>query len=567
MSTTDLNIILDRIRANISLSEIVGRDIKLTRKGREFVGNCPFHSEKTASFFVNDDKGKYYCFGCGAHGDVVTYIMNSRGQTFRQALELLAMEAGIKLPEYKSINTPHRNNDIVEIMNECSLFFEQQLFSNQQVMQYCLSRDLTPETIKAFRIGYCPANVNILFESLKSHKFKYADIIKTQVFKDKNTSRFGGRLIFPIINKKGEIIAFGGRSLQSNEGAKYVNSPESNFFQKKETLYGIHLASKNVSDKKKPYVVVEGYIDVIMMHRFGFDTVVASMGTAFSKEHLFKLWQHCSEPIICFDGDTAGYNAMIRAAYTALECISPGKSLRFCTLPTNCDPDSYLRENSKDSMQKLLEQSVYLIDFLWNHFLDLYDLISNKTPEHIAAWKKDIISKINTINNVELKDMYYYEIKERIYQLRRNKTVPKSHPIKSYSVNKKNNALLREAILLYTVLKYEEIFSYVAEKLAHISFTDKEFGELRDKLLCEFENSANIDYTKLAEIAGKYCNFDNYTSDKIIEFWDDVFENHVGKTGYYRDIKSAKEDVKYNMNESAWERLKALKLNLVAKKK
>jgi DNA primase len=379
----------------------------------------------------------------------------------------------------------------------------------------------------------------------------------------KTISKFRDRLIFPIFDDGGHTIAFGGRSLSEDAPPKYINSNESEVFKKKEVLYGYHLASKNVSSNRKPYIVVEGYMDVITMHKHGFDTTVASMGTAFSSENLAKLWKYYSEPIICFDGDEAGGKAMLKVANLALEHILPGKSLRFCKLPQNSDPDSYIRDNSKREMELLLSKSIYMIDFCWDHFLDLYYQIETKIPEYIARWKQNVLAKLDIINNTELKNMYMREIKDRMYKFLKKNNFPNTsvQDNNQYSVNKKNSSLIREAILLYTILENESIFPYVSEKLSSISFSTQSFSAICDSLLQNDGDQSTIDRRSVA-FAAKFCNFSSATTENILAFWNSVFYQHVCKVKCDDDIKSAKADfLRENTNKGLWERLKALKLD------
>ncbi|MDR1488576.1 MAG: toprim domain-containing protein [Holosporales bacterium] len=542
MQNNDLNRILDAIRSRVSIAEIIGKDVSLKRKGREFVGNCPFHNEKTGSFFVNDEKGKYYCFGCGAHGDIFSYIMQSKGHSFKQVLEVLADMTGVKLPKYE---LKQNNEKHFKQMREYNVFFKDELSRSNVVKEYCDIRGIHSDLIEKFSIGYCPENSSKI---------------------TKEISKFKGRIIFPIFNNNGtSVIGFGGRSLQEGIQPKYINSSESEDFQKKEILYGYHIASKNISKNEPSYIVVEGYMDVITMHKFGFNTTVGSMGTSFTSDQLFRLWKYCDEPILCFDGDTAGCNAMVRAAFLTLEYISPGKTLKFCNLPKNNDPDSYLKENSRESMVKLLEKSVYLIDFVWERFLDLYYRIGSKNPEHVSKWKLECISKLNSVNNEELKKMYILDIKNRIYMLFRSKGNVKFDAV---NIDKTNKKILREAILLYTLARHPSIVPYVFEKMALISFSNSSFEAMSRSILIG-DNSLSLgDLKKLENIAGKYCLIDDSVSDKeAIEFWDEIFSNHFFHNEFVKDIEEAKHELKDEFNESAWERLKALKLNILKYRK
>jgi DNA primase len=571
---TELSRAIRDILSRISIVDMIGRDVQLEKRGKEYVGKCPFHNEKTASFSVNDEKGKYYCFGCGASGDAISYVMKTKGYSFMQAVESLSLISGIKLPKknMQDKQAYDRQNVILNQLRADSKFFREQLVQNKGILRYCQDRGLDNEMISKFSLGYCPQNA-----SGDNYKFRH-------------------RLIFPIFNNANEIIAFGGRALQKDSFPKYINSNESEIFCKKETLYAYNIASKNISkndELSQQYIVVEGYIDAVIMHKFGFSTTVATMGTAFSSEHLHLIWRNCNEPIICFDGDEAGYRAMLRAAFLALKHVSPGKTLKFCMLPKSDDPDSFLKRNSKENMQLLLKRSSYLIDFIWESFVNKYEGMIAKTPEHIATWREEIFSSISVISDEGLKRLYRLQLENLIYNFLRpnNKRKYSSGTGDIKFVDKKNKSLLREAILLYTVIRRPSVMHDVYERMSRVHFSKPGWNELWEevcmRLLIESGAGNDIESDRdgaairgvvagdrracideIKSIAGHYCcacEIDKLSDAEVLAFWDDVFENHVFKAGYEDDIKAAETEFQSKCDESTWRRLKALKLNLLRK--
>ncbi|MDR2458571.1 MAG: DNA primase [Holosporales bacterium] len=587
MSITGINTVLSRIKEKLSLSEIIGKDVMLRKSGREYVGYCPFHNEKTGSFFVNDNKGTFYCFGCGASGDVVTYLMKKRGLQFMQAIELLAEAAGIKLQESTNYSNEHKAQ--LSLMQKALEFFKEHL-RDDVAAKYCVSRGFDESCITQFSIGYAPKNSDLLLSHLKSSGFSMCDILQSGLFQQRNgrvSCYFRGRLIFPVFNKQGWPIAFGGRVLQQGESPKYLNSRESVLFQKRATLYAFNIASKNVS-KTKNFILVEGYIDVITMHQHGFDTAIASMGTSFSIEHLVKIWKLSSEPIVCLDGDTAGYNAMLKIALLAMQYLSPGKSLRFCIIPDASDPDSFLKKFGKSAMEKILENSSYLIDFIWQHFLNQLGASNFQPPEKVAEWKKHIMSTINSIEDIDIRNLYRSDINNRIFHALRTCNKKNFTPINSltkplantasmplYSVTSQptktgmgEKRLLREAAMLYIILECPSVVPYLLEELAAIRFSRDGFEAVRDMILggdnmCTGPGAAEIQYIKA--IASRSCSLTDKSDDEIVKLWRGIYEHECSYRRHLDDIRSAKNDCSERMDAGTWERLRALKINHIGK--
>ncbi|MDR3031459.1 MAG: DNA primase [Holosporales bacterium] len=577
---TEFSIVLNRIKEKIPLSKIVGQDVYLQKKGREFVGNCPFHHEKTGSFFVNDEKGTFYCFGCGISGDLIGYVIKKWGITFQQAIEKLAEQAGVKLPEKKVVSHEAEVNQ--KVLQKAVEFFKNTLNNDKIAKEYCKSRGITADVIEKFSIGYAPFNNDVLLKYLREFGFQDKNLISSGLFIKKDlglSPRFRNRLMFPVFDRKGWPIAFGGRGIHKDSIPKYLNSPESEIFQKREILYAYNISSRNVNENV-PFIVVEGYIDVVMLHKFGFETAIASMGTAFSAEHLAKIWRYSKEPIICFDGDEAGYKAMLRLADIAIKCISHEKSAKFAMIPGGDDPDSFLMQYGKQKFENILKNSMHFIDFIWNDALINFNDIKAKTPEHIAKWKKAILDKTLGIQDSELKKLYRNDLSNRIFETLNPKRINNNFSKKYYkdifSINVDEKICLREAILLCIIIEWPVVIPSIIESLSLTEFSNSSFEKLRafvvdnhlvhlDNIEFVGEDLKNI-VASVKKIAGEYCRFDDMNDEEITDFWHSIFGIEFWEKEQKKELLSAKAECKSDINSEKWERLKALKISALQTK-
>jgi len=337
---------IDDLRRRISITDIVGSVVNLKPKGRgEFLGLCPFHSEKTPSFTVSENKGFYHCFGCGVHGDALRFLTDHKGLTYPEAIKEAALLAGVELPKPTEYNAQKQQkiDDSLELMEVATKWFQENLKSNagKQALSYLKNRGLTDRTIEKFRIGFV-ANE---WEGLKSHLSKLGaneDLMEANGLISKNESgkvydKFRNRIIFPIFDSTSKPIAFGGRIIEEDTNApKYLNSPETDLFKKGYVLYGYNFA-RDTAYKKSQMIAVEGYMDVIALHQAGFKNVVAPLGTAVTENHIRHLWKVCDEPVFCLDGDSAGLRAMMRLAENHINMLVPGKTMKFVLLPEGKD--------------------------------------------------------------------------------------------------------------------------------------------------------------------------------------------------------------------------------------
>ncbi len=571
MMHSELSAIINEIRSRLLLSDIIKKDIKLVRKGKEYIGTCPFHIEKTGSFFVSDEKCSFHCFGCGVSGDVFKYIMKKEGFTFYQALKKLADLANVKLPENN--NTEYvKDNSLYEILNIALNYYKHNI---NMVLDYCSKRCIN--NTNEFNLGFA-TNTNELYNILLNNNFSNSDISKSGLFLNNNYPRFRNRLMFPIFDNKNKVIAFGGRSIDGSD-PKYLNSPETELFHKHLILFAFNIASNNVSNKN-PFIIVEGYMDVLTMHQFGFNTTVGTMGTAMSEEHICNIWKYCDEPIICMDGDKAGYKSMVKIANMALSKLIPGKSLKFVIIPNDDDPDSYLKTYGKKAMERLISNSLNLIDFLWDYFVNEFKNNDSKTPEKVALWEQEIYNTIATINNDRIKSFYKSEIKNRIYYLTKQLFYSK----KIYKIDNDRitndyvSKNLNEKLLLYILIMRPGIIQFVIEDLFRVQFSNVSLNNIRDSI-AEFastnDENINIDKMKQHHITtinniidqcSKIYRIDKQTDEELISYWYYLLNRVVFVSHWNKEINDLSTECKNEINNSTWERLKSTKLYLLSDK-
>ncbi|MDA0331999.1 MAG: DNA primase [Proteobacteria bacterium] len=411
---------IEDLRQRVPLSDIIGRRVKLIRKGRRFSGLCPFHSEKTPSFSVVDDDGFYHCFGCGAHGDAISFLREIDGLDFMEAVERLADMAGLVMPKSTQIDpaVTRQRKAAFDILEETTRFFEDRLRADEgrDAAQYIKQRGLDAATVKNFRLGYAPRSG--LQAVLAGKGFSDDDMILAGVLgKSDRDGRlydyFRDRVLFPIENRQGKVIAFGARALGDAQ-PKYLNSADSSTFSKKAVLYGWVQAREAVR-RKLPLVVVEGYMDVIAVQRSGIAAAVAPLGTALTPEQIALLWKLHDEPILCFDGDAAGQRAQLRALERILPLLEPGRSARLAMLPAGKDPDDVLGESGPEGLRKILVNAQALVDVVWSTTAAQFD---TQQPETRAQFWQAVRGLVRSIGNNQVRGAYGDEIESRIAAMR-----------------------------------------------------------------------------------------------------------------------------------------------------
>jgi DNA primase len=410
---------LDELRARLPVSEVVAKRVKLKRAGREWKGLSPFQQEKTPSFTVNDQKGFYHDFSSGKHGNIFDFVMETEGVSFPEAVERLASMAGVPLPAATPDAARHeqRRKTLYDVMELAAKFFADTLASRNgaKARGYLGDRGISPTVQLQFRIGYAPGDRFALKEHLGAQNIPVEDMIEAGLLYSGDDipvpyDRFRDRVMFPITDLRGRVIAFGGRALEKDVAAKYLNSPETPLFHKGDNLYNLapaRLAAHNGS----PLVVVEGYIDVIAMVGAGFPASVAPLGTALTESQLALLWRIADEPILCFDGDKAGQKAAWRAAGMALPHLKPGKSLRFALLPEGQDPDDLARSGGRAAIDEVISAARGLVDVIWSREIEGGTFA---TPERRAALEARIRELSNGIGDEAVRRYYRQDFSERL---------------------------------------------------------------------------------------------------------------------------------------------------------
>lgn len=405
---------LDELRARVTLSTLIGRSVKLTKAGREFKACCPFHNEKSPSFYVNDEKGFYHCFGCGAHGDAIRFLTEAKGLNFIDAVKELAGSAGMEVPapDPRAAQRNEHHAGLHEVMAAAATWFEEQLagIEGAAARAYLERRGIAPKLAKAFGVGFAPDSRGKLKAALNS--FGEAKLIETglliQVEEKDPYDRFRGRLMIPIRDPRGRVIAFGGRILDQGE-PKYLNSPDTPLFDKGRTLYNLDRAAA-AARKTDRVIAVEGYMDVIGLAKAGIDEAVAPLGTALTEMQLERLWRISEVPILCFDGDKAGQKAAIRAAHRALPMIQPGRTLRFALLPGGQDPDDLVKAGGAAAVEQVLGEAISLDELLWRAEHGAQAL---STPEAKAGLRKRLGDLAATVQDRDVREQYRAEFRRR----------------------------------------------------------------------------------------------------------------------------------------------------------
>ncbi|HYX46169.1 MAG TPA: DNA primase, partial [Sphingomicrobium sp.] len=497
---------LDELRARTVLSAVIAPSVKLIRAGREWKACCPFHNEKTPSFTINDDKGFYHCFGCGAHGDAIRFLTDQRGMPFMDAVKELAAKAGMDVPapDPKAKERSDRAATLTDVMASVAKWYAEQLngLSGVEARDYLKRRGIEAETIQRFGLGFAPDSRSALKRALE--KLGEEQLVETGMLirpeeGGDTYDRFRGRLMFPIRDPRGRVIGFGGRIIGQGE-PKYLNSPDTTLFDKGRTLYNIDRAAP-ASRAAKRLIVVEGYMDVIALDRAGISEAVAPNGTAVTEAQLERMWRLDPSPIMCFDGDSAGRKAAIRAATRALPHIRPDRTLRFVELPAGQDPDDVIRTGGREAFEALIANPEPLDSRLWRHETEAEPLT---TPEAWAGLKQRLIDHAASIGHPDLARIYREDWLSRFYDQRRpsspnpssplprprgsfrnGRFVPPSPPVGSEAraiAAAGIDAPTARALILGFAYFPEELPAH-CEQLAALEITDKSTAQMRDELV------------------------------------------------------------------------------------
>jgi DNA primase len=516
---------LDELRARTTLSGVIAPSVKLIRAGREWKACCPFHNEKTPSFTVNDDKGFYHCFGCGAHGDAIRFLTDHRGMPFMDAVKELAGKAGMEVPapDPKAREQAERTASLTDVMAEVAKWYAQQLngLAGAEAREYLKRREIDDAVAQRFGLGFAPDNRSTLKRALgklgEDKLIETGMLIQPEDGGKDSYDRFRGRLMIPIRDPRGRVIGFGGRIIGEGE-PKYLNSPQTTLFDKGRTLYNLDRAGP-ASRTAKRVIVVEGYMDVIALDRAGIAEAVAPNGTALTEGQLERLWRLDPSPILCFDGDNAGKKAAIRAATRALPFLTPDRTLRFVELPAGQDPDDLIRTSGREAFEELLAKPEPLDARLWRHELETEPLT---TPEAWAGLKQRLIAHAQAIGHADLARMYREDWLSRFYELRRpsgfipspqkqrrgsfkhGRWTPPAPPVREEARSIASTGIdapTARALILGFANFPEELPAH-CEQLEALPISDKGTAKMRDELVNAAYSGATLDRTSVATILG-----------------------------------------------------------------
>lgn len=580
---------LDELRVRAGVVQVVGKRIKLTKKGREHMGLCPFHKEKTPSFTVNEEKGFFHCFGCQEHGSAIDFVMKVDGLSFPEAVERLAGEVGLQVP----VDTPEererseRRNTLIDVTEKSAAWFERNLRmpEGRRALSYLKERGFDDDTITKFRLGFAPNTRGALKGSLAKDGVPEDLMIAAGMLirpDDPNREpydRFRGRVVFPITDRRGGVIAFGGRILGDGE-PKYLNSPETALFHKGRVLYGLAQALGNAR-KSGQLIVTEGYMDVIALAHAGIETAVAPLGTALTEEQIGELWRIAPEPILCFDGDKAGRNAAFRAAERALPLLKPGFGLRFVTMPEGEDPDSLVKRNGAEKFGELLAEAQPLSDVLWHREVSGRSL---RTPEESAMLQRKIDELTKQINDPTVRRQFQEAFKDRLWAARskrRGNGFQKAAPTINAAVGRATRVdptAHQERILVGLLIERTELYDDVAERLGSTAFVAPDLDKLRQEVLKTLDAEPALDSGRLKYHLVEYGYSETLSalmatdvSKKVLlaagsEALEAVKENWNQAHARYKlkelqaEIHNLEQEQKLNISQEGMNRLLALKM-------
>ncbi|MEM9473685.1 MAG: DNA primase [Pseudomonadota bacterium] len=569
---------LDELRGRLSMAQVAGRKVIWdSRKSNQGKGDmwapCPFHQEKTASFHVDDRKGYYYCFGCHAKGDAISFVRETENVGFMEAVEILAREAGLQMParDPKAQEKADRRTQLAEVMEQAVQHYRLQLKTGAaaEARDYLARRGLAEAALDRWEIGFAPPGWQGLWDHLRGKGVAEDLILGAGLAKPSNSGKqpydtFRNRIMFPIRDARGRAIAFGGRAMDPEDGAKYLNSPETDLFDKGRSLYN-HGPAREAAGEGQPLIVAEGYMDVIALAEAGFAATVAPLGTAVTEDQLRLLWRIHPEPVIALDGDTAGVRAAMRLIDLALPLLEAGQSLRFALMPEGQDPDDLLRAQGAGAMQTVLEAAQPMVQLLWRRETEgkVFD-----SPERKAAVDRSLREAIGKIKDRSIQAHYGAEIKrlrEELFGYRPaggqgvRRWKPGPAPVlpstKSSLLAAAQGAVedvLREAVILATLVTHPSLIERFESALETLDLTLPEHAAVRDALLSEEAPEAIRDAAGPAALEKLFSPRHVQISPSVRNDWDaelaaqcvaEELAKLAARRGAAREIEDAMRDL------------------------
>jgi DNA primase len=585
---------LDEIKLRLKVSQVISKTVQLKKRGKEFVGLSPFKNEKSPSFTVNDEKEFYHCFSSGEHGNIFDFLMKIKSIGFGEAVRTLAAEAGMQPYRFSNFDQKKdlRFQTYKKIFKEYSNYSHQQLLisNNKEALDYLSKRSLKKNTIEEFQLGYVPWQNNFYEELLK--KFSAEEINLTGLYykndkTGKYIDRFNSRILFPVNNITGDTIAFGGRIIREGKLAKYINSPETEFYKKGNMIFNLDKAknSRSVTDE---VLIVEGYMDVLSVYTSGVKNVIANSGTALTERQISLIWKFFSNPIICLDGDESGQKAALRIAEKLFPLINEKNKIYFSIMPDGTDPDDYIKNNGKDGLLNLLKEKKIIQSFIWNYYISKID---QNNPYEISKFEKDIKNLSYSIQDETLKKYVLEDFLEKIKKLtpiqssRNNYRFTPYKKQKDYQILKETKLLhqkrknlsriqIIEFSILYIILNYLEIASKKLEELSEVEFLSEKNESLKNTItayLTEGDDELVISekiktgYKKIIEEINENSNIQIIIKDKnnegVSNFLEELIQDHKEQNNL-RKIESLEQKLINNLDENSYSELIKLKSQL-----
>ena len=582
---------LDEIKLRLKVSQVVGKSVQLKKRGKEFVGLSPFKNEKSPSFTVSDEKEFYHCFSTGEHGNIFDFLMKTKSLGFGEAIKELAAEAGMPQYKFSTMDTEKekRFSTYKNIFKEYSNFFHQQLFKseNNQALSYLEKRGLSQNIIKEFNLGYVPWQNNF-YEKILT-KFNEEEITLTGLYyknekSNKFVDRFNSRIIFPINNLTNETIAFGGRIIRESQLAKYINSPETEFYKKGRTVFNLDKA-KALRSETNEAIIVEGYMEVVSLYAAGVKNTISNSGTALTDAQIELIWKFFSSPIICLDGDQSGQNAALRIAEKLLPLINENNKIYFSIMPTGEDPDDFIKKNGKDKFNEFLKSRKIIQTYIWDAYLS--DVNTNN-PFEISKFEKKIKSLCYAIKDETLKK---YILEDFLSKLKGLTPIQNFKKVFSPYAKKKFNILnetkqlyreqsnfskaeIKERSILYILLNYLSSAKNKLDALLKIDFTDKQNNELKIEITTQLKTSdffindkPTVDkkYNNLVNEVGKNTNLKNILLKKNEEEREEILNDlieELKQMNHLKQIEFLENKVAKNLDEGSYSELIKLKSQL-----
>ena len=583
---------LDEIKLRVKVSQIVGKSVQLKKRGKEFVGLSPFKNEKTPSFTVSDEKGFYHCFSSGEHGNIFDFLMKTKSIGFGEAVKILASEAGMQPYKFSNFDEKREKRFQVykNIIKEYSEFFIKQLFlpENFDALNYLKKRGLKENIIKQFNLGFVPWKngfYEILLKKYNEEEIKLTGLFYKNEKSGKFIDRFNSRIIFPINNLAGDPIAFGGRILKKDSKfAKYINSPETEFYKKGRTIFNLDSA-KSERSKTSQVLIVEGYMDVLSLHAAGIKNVVSNSGIAITESQIELIWKFFSDPIVCLDGDTSGQNAALRAAERLISLISEDNKIYFSILSKGEDPDDFIKKNGKEKFVEFLKSKKIIQSYIWEMYSKEID---RNNPFSVSKFEKKLKSLCYTIKNETLRKYILEIFLEKIRDLtpiqsfknKFNKYQKKNFKIlnETKELYKQKNHFSREQIkensILFIMIHHPKVARMKIEELSDLTFSSDKSNNLKDEIINliskesdsnDIKSKINNDYKYLISEIEKTSMLKNIILEKNqkdkLELLDELLQE-LKEMNQLKKIEFLESKVAKNLDENSYSELIELKSQL-----